>query len=192
MFGRSINGKHRSKPPSGRGVRYARYTEREIYACPQRIFNWARVVAWLSAIRGRSIYSEHVEVVSLVNARGLVSIGEIQELGTGQESACYVAAALKAVQDGLFVSDNELPAANSIIKYVERGHETSTLPPSKRSRLNFRTLAGGALSTSLAWPEDEQVRFSALKTGIETYVRTGKLRTASRNAVIQARSSLSN
>lgn len=105
------------------GVRYARYTEREIYVWPQRIFNWARVVAWLSAVRGRSIYSEHVEVVSLVNARGSVSLGEIQELGTGHVSACYVAAAFKAIQDGLFVSDlDEKPLSkNSIIKYTEGG-----------------------------------------------------------------------
>lgn len=105
------------------GVRYVRLTEREIFACPQRIANWARIIAWLSAVRGRSIYQQHLEVVALLNARGCVSLGEIQQLGSGPESACYIAAALKAVQDGLFNSDlDEKPLnKNTLIKSPESG-----------------------------------------------------------------------
>lgn len=105
------------------GVRYVRYTEQEIYACPQRIANWSRVVAWLAAVRGRSLYSEHIEIVSMLDARGSISIGDIQELGSGPEIACYVAAALKGVQDGLFSSDlDDKPLSkNTIIKGVGGG-----------------------------------------------------------------------
>ena len=105
------------------GVHYVRYTEREIYACPQRIANWSRVIAWLAAVRGRSLYSERVEIVSLLSARGSVSLGEIQALGSGPEIACYVASALKGVQDGLFISDmDEKPLSkNTLIKCIEGG-----------------------------------------------------------------------
>lgn len=100
------------------GVRYVRCTEQEIYARPQRIANWSRVIAWLAAVRGRSLYSQRIEIVSLLNARGSVCIGDIQELGSGPEIACYVAAALKGVQDGLFTSDlDEKPLSkNTVIK----------------------------------------------------------------------------
>lgn len=102
-------------------VRYVRLTEQEIYACPQRIANWARVIAWLSAVRGRSLYQQHLEVVALLNARGSVSLGEIHQLGSGPESACYIAAALKGVQDGLFISDLDKKPLNknTLIKCVE-------------------------------------------------------------------------
>lgn len=105
------------------GIQYVRYTEREIYACPQRIANWARVVAWLAAVRGRSLYYEHVEIVSLIKVRGFVSLDEIQALGSGPEIACYVAAALKGVQDGLFISDlDEKPLSkNTLIKCIGGG-----------------------------------------------------------------------
>lgn len=106
-----------------KGARYVRYTERQIYACPQKIINWSRVVAWLAAVRGRSLYFERVEIASLLKAHGPVSIGEIKELGSGPEVACYVAAALKGVQDGIFTSDlDDKPLnKNTIIQSVESG-----------------------------------------------------------------------
>jgi len=104
------------------GVRYTRYTEREIYACPQRIANWIRVIAWLSAVRGRSIHSESIEIAASLHARGSMSIGEIQDLASGEEGPCFVAAAFKGIQDGIFTSDlNEKPLSrNSLIKAAER------------------------------------------------------------------------
>lgn len=103
------------------GVKYVRYTEKEIFFFPQRIANWTRVIAWLTAVRGRSLHQQHLEVVALLHTRGSVSLGEIQQLGTGPESACYVAAALKCVQEGLFISNlDEKPLnKNTIFKCVE-------------------------------------------------------------------------
>ncbi len=105
------------------GVKYLRFTEQEIFACPQRIANWSRVIAWLSSVRGQSLYPPHLEVVALLNARGSVSLGEIHQLGSGSESTCYIAAALKGVQDGLFISNlDEKPLnKNTLIKFVESG-----------------------------------------------------------------------
>jgi hypothetical protein len=113
------------------GVRYVRLTEREIYACPQRIANWSRVIAWLSAVRGRSIFQEHLEVVALLNARGCVSLGEVYQLGSGPECACYVAAALKAVQDGFFISDLDEKPLNkhTLIKCLESGTSANNWMP---------------------------------------------------------------
>lgn len=103
------------------GVRYVRYSEHDIYACPQRIANWARVIAWLAAVRGRSLYAEGVEVAALLHARGSVSIGEIQDIAPGSKGVCFVAAAFKGVQDGLFASDlNDRPLSrNSLVKSIE-------------------------------------------------------------------------
>lgn len=104
-----------------KGVRYKRYTEEEIYSCPQKIANWSRVIAWLAAVRGRSLHLERIQVVTLLDAAGSASIGEIQKLGTSSETASLVAATLKGIQDGLFVSDlDKKPLSrNTLIKRVE-------------------------------------------------------------------------
>lgn len=104
-----------------KGVRYARYTENEIFSCPQRIANWARIVAWMSAVRGRSLYLERVAILALLDSRGSASIAEIQELGTGAESACFIAAAFKGVQDGLFECnlDDQPLSKNITLRCIE-------------------------------------------------------------------------
>ena len=104
-----------------KGAHYKRYTEHEIYSCPQWIANWSRVVAWLAAVRGRSLHIERTQIVALLNAAGSASIGQIQKLATGPETACLVAAALKGIQDGLFVSDlDKRPLSrDTIIRCVE-------------------------------------------------------------------------
>lgn len=104
------------------GARYARYTEQDVYACPQRIANWTRVIAWLAAVRGRSLYPECIKIAAMLHARGSVSIGEIQRLSPGADSACFVAAAFKGIQDGLFVSSlNEKPlSTNTLVTATER------------------------------------------------------------------------
>ncbi len=111
-----------SETASRAGVRYVRFTEIEIFACPQLIENWTRVNAWLSAVRGRSLFAQQVEIVAILNVRGTVSIGEIQDLASPvDERACYVAAALKGVQNGQFVSDlREKPLSRrTVIKLAE-------------------------------------------------------------------------
>lgn len=104
-----------------KGARYVRYTEKEIFACPQRIANWARIVAWLSAVRGRSLYLQRVAILALLESRGSASIAEIQGLGTGAESACFVAAAFKGVQDGLFDCnlDDKPLSKNTTLRCIE-------------------------------------------------------------------------
>lgn len=103
------------------GARYVRYSEKEIYACPQLIANWTRIVAWLAAVRGRSLYSERMEVVAMLDANGTVSLGDIQRLGAAESGACRVAAALKGIQDGHFIADltNAPLSINTLISRVE-------------------------------------------------------------------------
>ena len=90
---------------SSRGARYALYTERELFACPQHIQNWSRVVAWLAAVRGRSLQEEMMFVAALVDARGSVTIAEIQDGASASDGACRIAAAFQAIQDGVFTAD---------------------------------------------------------------------------------------
>ena len=103
------------------GARYVRYSEKEIYACPQLIANWTRVVAWLAAVRGRSLYSEHLEIVAMLDAHGTVSLGDIQRLGVVESGACRVAAALKGIQDGHFIADltNAPLSINTLVSRAE-------------------------------------------------------------------------
>lgn len=103
------------------GARYVRYSEKEIYACPQLIANWTRVVAWLAAVRGRSLYSESLEIVAMLDAHGIVSIGDIQLFGAAESGACRVAAALKGIQDGHFNADlrNAPLSINTLISRAE-------------------------------------------------------------------------
>lgn len=104
--------KAQAEAANSQGIEYVRFTENEIFANPQRIANWRRVVAWLAAVRGRSLYSQHVEVAALLNAQGSASLEEIRLLGSGPESAYYVAAVLKGVQDGKFFSDLDVKPFN--------------------------------------------------------------------------------
>jgi hypothetical protein len=88
------------------GVRYCRFSEKEIFACPQRIDNWIEVIAWLTSVRDRPSYEFDTAVADLLRRNGTVTIDEIQRLGrTRPESTCFVAAAFRKVQSGDYVSD---------------------------------------------------------------------------------------
>lgn len=112
------------------GIRYVQYTEAEILANPQRIVNWQRVIAWLSAARGHPLPPLQVEISALLDARGCASLEAIQSLGAGALSACYVAAAFKGVQDGIYWADlDERPLnKNTSVKILRSAdHEQGTL-----------------------------------------------------------------
>lgn len=97
-------------------ARYGRYTEKEIFVCPQRIFNWSRVLAWLSAVRGRPLIDEQNTIATLVHARGEISISDILAVSGSGDSASLIAAAFKGVQDGLYRSDlDERPLSSATL-----------------------------------------------------------------------------
>lgn len=88
------------------GIRYRRFTEKEIFVCPQRIENWIEVIAWLSAVRARPSYEFDIAVLDLLHQKGKVTVGEVQNLaGLRSDSACLVAAAFRKIQTGDFISD---------------------------------------------------------------------------------------
>lgn len=75
----------------------------------------------MTAVRGRSLYLERVAILALLDSRGSASIADIQELGTGPESSCFVAAAFKGVQDGIFYCnlDDKPLSKNTIITCIK-------------------------------------------------------------------------
>lgn len=89
------------------GVNYRRYTEREIFDCPQKLANWMRVIAWLAATRGRSLYHEILTVGSLIHAHGGATLAQIRDLGNGADQSNFVAAALRGIQSGILKADLE-------------------------------------------------------------------------------------
>ncbi len=97
-------------------ARYRRLTEKEIFVCPQRISNWSRVLAWLSAVRGRALVDEQNTIATLIHVRGVVSVADIIAASGDSDSACLIAAAFKGVQDGLYRSDlDEHPLSGATI-----------------------------------------------------------------------------
>lgn len=60
-------------------VAYTRWTEHELRANLQKLANWRRVIAWLSAARGRSLAPYQTDLASFLSSRGIVTLREIEE-----------------------------------------------------------------------------------------------------------------
>jgi len=80
-------------------------TEREIYAKPQRIQNWNRLIPWLAQAREWPLHEVGSEVATLLHVRGDVLLQDVLALGDGEHQGLYVAALLHGVQFGQFRSD---------------------------------------------------------------------------------------
>ncbi|NMG30623.1 hypothetical protein [Aromatoleum evansii] len=118
------------------GIHYVQYTEAEILANPLRIVNWQRVIAWLSAARCYPLRPLQVEISALLHARDCASVKDIQSLGAGALGSCYVAAAFKGVQDGLYwadLDDRPLNKNTSVRILRSTDHEEGTLHEAKPS-----------------------------------------------------------
>ncbi len=103
----------------GAAPKHEVWTEKRIYAEPQRIQNWLRVVPWLAQARAWPLQEYGNVVASLLNARRCVQFADVLELGEGPEKALYAAALLKAVQFGRFESDlNRMPFTNNSHFYL--------------------------------------------------------------------------
>ncbi|NMF88110.1 hypothetical protein [Aromatoleum petrolei] len=104
------------------GVLYRRCTDRDIFACPQKIMNWQRVIAWLSALRGNTLVSENIAVSALIHANGGATLGDIRALGSAAEQPALVAAAFRGVLSGVFRADLErAPVTDDT--FIESGDE---------------------------------------------------------------------
>ena len=86
-------------------VRHEVLTEKEIFACPQRIRNWHRVVAWLAAAREWALHDYALEVAGLIRRFGRIEFREALALGDAEHAALYGAALLQEVLRGSFHSD---------------------------------------------------------------------------------------
>lgn len=85
-------------------ARHELFTEKEIYAQPQRIHNWLRIVPWLAQVREWPLLEYGNEVAALLRARGTVVLRDVLEMGQSPAPALYGAALFKAVQYGLIGS----------------------------------------------------------------------------------------
>lgn len=86
-------------------VRHEVLTETEIFACPQRIRNWHRVLPWLAAVRDWALHDYAIDVATLIRRHGRVEFREALALGNSEAASLYGAALLQGVQHGAFLSD---------------------------------------------------------------------------------------
>jgi hypothetical protein len=86
-------------------VRHEVLTEKEIFACPQRIRNWHRIVPWLAQAREWALHDYAIEVAMAMRREGRMEFREALLLGKPEEGALYGAALLHEVQRGKFCSD---------------------------------------------------------------------------------------
>lgn len=106
---------------------YRRFTEVDIYSCPQRLSNWVEVIAWLSSVRDRPTLEYDLAVQRLLQSRGIVTLAELQSLGNSrQQGTCYVAAAFRKLQEGRFFSDLDIRplTPGTLISLSQIGPET--------------------------------------------------------------------
>lgn len=91
-------------------VRVELWTEKEVFAQPQRIHNWNRALPYLAQAREWPLHEFGNEVAILLHTRREVFLRQVMELGDKKHEALYVAALLHGVQFGRFKSDlNEQP-----------------------------------------------------------------------------------
>jgi hypothetical protein len=103
-------------------VRHEVLTEKEIFACPQRIRNWHRVMVWLAAAREWALHDYATKVAILMRRHGRIEFHEALSLGDTEHASLYGAALLQEVQRGTFRSDLEARplTARSIFYAPER------------------------------------------------------------------------
>jgi len=86
-------------------ARHEVLTEKEIFACPQRIRNWHRVIVWLAAAREWALHDYAIDVATLMRRHGRIEFREALSLGDSEHASLYGAALLQEVQRGAFHSD---------------------------------------------------------------------------------------
>lgn len=86
------------------------WTEKEVFAQPQRIQNWNRVLPWVAQAREWPLHEAGNEVATLLHTRREVILRDVMALGDEKHQALYIAALLHGAQRGHFQSDlNERP-----------------------------------------------------------------------------------
>jgi hypothetical protein len=88
---------------------------------PQRLWNWQRAVAWMTAARGTALAPYMTELATFVHAREAATLGEIAELGSQELFALYAAAAFRLVQRGHLDSDLDEHPISMMTTFVARG-----------------------------------------------------------------------
>ena len=98
------------------------WTEKEIYACPQRILNWLRILPWLAQAREWPLHSHAKQVAALLKRRTCITLGDVLALGEHGEDALYAAALFQGVQHGRYASDLEVRPLDVASRFCLPGH----------------------------------------------------------------------
>lgn len=94
----------------GLPARIETFTEQEVYAQPQRIQNWSRLIPWVAQAREWPLHEFGNEVAVLLHTHGEVLLQDVMALGEAEQQGLYIAALLQGVQFGHFASDlNDRP-----------------------------------------------------------------------------------
>lgn len=88
---------------------------------PQRLWNWQRAIAWMTAARGTALAPYMTELATLIHARESATLGEIVELGSKELFALYAAAAFRLVQRGDLISDLDEHPISMTTTFFARG-----------------------------------------------------------------------
>lgn len=87
------------------GVTHELITDKQVFAQPQRIHNWLRIVAWQSQARFHPLEQYTRAVLKIIKTRREVCLADIAALGPDVEIGLFCAAAFQLVQQGLVGSD---------------------------------------------------------------------------------------
>lgn len=88
---------------------------------PQRLWNWQRAIAWMTAARGTALAPYMTELATFIHARESTTLSEIVELGSKELFALYAAAAFRLVQRGDLISDLDEHPISMMTTFVARG-----------------------------------------------------------------------
>lgn len=88
---------------------------------PQRLWNWQRAIAWMTAARGTALAPYMTELATFVHAREVATLGELAVLGSNDLFALYAAAAFRLVQRGDLNSDLDEHPISMMTTFVARG-----------------------------------------------------------------------
>ena len=94
---------------------------RDLHQNPQRLWNWQRAIAWMTAARGTALAPYMTEIATFIHPRGSASLGEIAELGSRDVFSLYAAAAFRLVQRGDLGSDLDEHPISMLTTLVARG-----------------------------------------------------------------------
>jgi hypothetical protein len=86
----------------------------------QLLWNWQRVLAWMTAARGASLAPYMVDISAYITPLGSTTLGDLMQLGSREASPLYAAAAFRLVQKGVLETDLHLSPLSTLTSITKR------------------------------------------------------------------------